>query len=65
MNHDIYRSSDSSAPAISNAAGSLTTLLDAILVTGYSTPSITSLAHSGGVITANKTAHGYSADDET
>lgn len=60
---DIYRSTDTNAPNLSNANGSLVALLDAVLITGYTTQSITGLTHSAGTITATKTAHGYSVND--
>lgn len=55
----MYRSQDTSAPALTNALGALTTLLDAVLVTGYATQTLTSLTHSAGIITGTLAAHGY------
>lgn len=59
----IFRSTDTGAPVLTNANGTGVAILDAILVTGYATQSITGLTHAAGVITATKTAHGYSNGD--
>lgn len=58
-----YANTQGSAPTLTNATGSLVGILDAILVKGFPTQSITTLTHSAGVISANKTAHGYSVND--
>lgn len=59
----IYIYSDTGAPVLFNGVGEGTALLDAIIVTGYPTQSITSLTHSAGTITGNKTSHGYTPGD--
>jgi hypothetical protein len=55
----VYKSTDASAPTLSGTVNSLVALLDACLVTGYPTQSITSITRSGATATATKTAHGY------
>jgi len=47
----IYRSSDYGAPAMHGAAGGMLPVLQACLVDGYGEKSVTSLTHSGGVVT--------------
>lgn len=50
----MYHSGQAGAPAANLAlAGGLTTLLDACLVNGFNTRSVTSLTRTGGVATAN------------
>lgn len=60
MANKIFRSTDTGAPAITNAAGVLCTLLDAVLVTGYPTQSLTTITQAAGLATATKVAHGFS-----
>lgn len=48
----VYRSTDAGAPVLTGQVGSLITLLDACLVNGYGSLSITSLTQTGGVATA-------------
>lgn len=55
-----YYSTDTGAPVISNTLGTLCTALDAILVTGYPTESITGITRVGTTVTVNKTGHGRS-----
>lgn len=58
----LLRSTDSGAPSLSGTAGSLITLLDACLVNGYNSKSIT-ITRSGTTATATcATAHGFAAD---
>lgn len=59
----IFRSTDTSAGSLSNANGSLTTILDQVLVTGNATQTLTSLTHSAGTITGTLAAHGYIVGD--
>lgn len=48
------------APQLTNAFGALTTLLDAVLINGFNTKTITSLTRSGTTVTASITAgHAY------
>ena len=54
-----YHSDEAGAPALNNAAGSLIALLDAVLVTGFNTRSVTSVSVSAGVATAVISGHGY------
>lgn len=51
----IYRSTDASAPTLTGQAGSLTTLLDAVLVNGYG--SMTAAGWTIGYTTTNKRAY--------
>ena len=48
----MYKSTDLNAPTLSGTAGDLTTLLDAILINGYTTASVTSIVESGTTYTA-------------
>jgi hypothetical protein len=43
----IYKSTDLNAPVLTGTAGDMTTLLDAVLVNGYTTASVTSIVESG------------------
>ncbi|WP_347279339.1 hypothetical protein [Plasticicumulans sp.] len=57
--HDASGAAVAGAPVFSGAAGSLITVLDAYLLTGYGTVSVASLVVSGGVATATVSAgHG-------
>ena len=62
MANDIvwYDSSETGAPTLNNAAGSLDSVLYACLVTGFRSQTLTSLTVSGGVATATLSGHGYS-----
>lgn len=55
-----YDSSETGAPALNNAAGSMIGMLEACLVTGFNPRTLTSLSVSGGVATATFAGHGYS-----
>lgn len=56
-----YRSTDFGAPALQNVANRFVEILDACLVTGYGSLSLTSLTRSGSLVTAiTSTNHGYS-----
>jgi hypothetical protein len=56
----VFRSTDTSAPTLANTAGSLITLLDACLVNGYGSVTLSSLAVSSNVATATVAAgHGF------
>lgn len=55
-----FDSSETGAPVLNNAAGALIAVLDACLVNGFNTKSITSLVVAGGVATATCAAHGFS-----
>ncbi len=48
----VYRSTDFGAPQLSGQVGTLLAILDACLVNGYGTNTITSLTQSGGIATA-------------
>lgn len=57
--HDASGAAVAGAPVLSGAAGSLITVLDACLLTGYGTVSVASLVVAGGVATATVSAgHG-------
>lgn len=60
----LYRSTDASAGALSNATGSLVSILDQVLITGNATQTLTSLTHAGGVISGTLAAHGYAVNDQ-
>lgn len=60
----VYRSQDLGAPALSGQIGQFITFLDAILVNGYNSVSVTSLTRSGSTATAVCAApHGLSTGD--
>jgi len=54
----FFRSTDASATFLTTAAGSLVAILDACLVNGYNSKTIT-ITRSGSVATATATAHGF------
>ena len=54
-----YQSTDTGAPTLNNAAGSLLEVLRSCLVYGYNTKTVTSIAVSAGVATATCAGHGY------
>lgn len=56
-----FDSSETGAPVLNNAAGSLIGVLTACLVTGFNTKSITSITVAAGVATATCAGHGYSS----
>ncbi len=53
-----FRSSDAGASTLENTAGSLLTVLDAILVDGYNSKTVT-ITRSGTTATVNCTSHGF------
>jgi hypothetical protein len=55
-----FDSQEAGAPVLNNAAGSLIGVLDACLVTGFNTKTITSLVVAGNVATATCNGHGFS-----
>lgn len=55
-----YQSSDTGAPTLNNAPGSMAEVLRSCLVLGYNPKSVTSIAVSNGVATATCAGHGYS-----
>jgi hypothetical protein len=58
VNVNYYASFDTGAPTIDGVAGSLVTLLDALLINGYNSKTIT-ITRSGTTATASSTAHGF------
>lgn len=56
-----YDDTETGAPVLNNAAGSLIALLDALLVTGFNPQTLTSITVTSGVATATKVGHGYSS----
>lgn len=60
----VYRSQDLGAPVLSGQLGQFITFLDAILVNGYNSVSVSSLTRSGSTATATCAApHGLSTGD--
>lgn len=60
----VYRSNDLGAPVLSGQIGQFITFLDAILVNGYNSVSVSSLTRSGSTATATCAApHGLSTGD--
>lgn len=58
VNVNFYRSTDTGAPIIDGQVGSLITLLDAVLINGYNSKTIT-ITRSGATATATCTTHGF------
>lgn len=54
----VMRSTDTGAPTLSGTTGELVTLLDALLVNGYNSKTIT-ITRSGATATASCTSHGF------
>lgn len=63
MANDIvwYHADEVGAPTLNNAAGSLIAVLDACLISGFRSQSLTSISVSGGVATFTLAGHGYEA----
>lgn len=60
----IYRSTDAGAPSLTGQTGSMVTVLDAVLVNGYNTVSISSITRVGATATVVcAAAHGLSTGD--
>jgi hypothetical protein len=57
----VFRSTDVGAPQLTGIAGSMIAVLDACLVNGYNTKSVT-ITRSGETATVTSTAHGYVLD---
>lgn len=55
-----FDSSETGAPVLNNTAGSMISVLDACLVTGFNTKAITSITVAAGVATATCAGHGFS-----
>ena len=59
----LCRSTDTGAPSLNGTAGSLITVLDACLVTGYNNKTVTSITRVGQTATVHvQTGHGLPAD---
>jgi hypothetical protein len=59
----LFRSTDTGAPTLNGVAGSLITVLDACLITGYNFKTVTSINRSGQTATVYvQTGHGLPAD---
>lgn len=58
----FYSSAMAGAPALSGSAGALVGVLNACLVDGFNTKTVTSVSISTYVLTANVTAHGFVQD---
>lgn len=58
-NVKVFKSTDSSAPLLAGAAGYLISVLDACLVNGYNSKTIT-ITRDGTTATATSSAHGFS-----
>jgi hypothetical protein len=58
----VFYFGDTGAPRLSGTAGDAAALLDALLVNGYNSQTVTSIARVGSVATVTKTAHGFSSD---
>ena len=62
----LFQSTDAGAPSLSSTAGSAIAVLDACLVNGYGSVTLTSLVVSGNVATATCNAgHGFAAFNST
>lgn len=58
----LYRSTDAGATSVTGAAGGLVAVLDAVLVNGYNSATVT-ITRSGTTATVTHTAHGYGVSD--
>ena len=56
-----FDSSETGAPVLNNANGSMIAVLDACLVTGFNNKAVQSIAVAGGVATVSCASHGYVA----
>lgn len=56
-----FDSTETGAPTLNNVAGSLISLLRAVLINGFNVKAITSIAVASGVATVTCPAHGYSS----
>lgn len=54
-----YHSEEAGAPTLNNAAGSVLNVLDACLINGFNSKSVTSIVVASNVATATISAHGY------
>lgn len=60
----IFKNTDAGAPTLTGQAGSLVTVLDAVLVNGYNTVNVTSISRVGATATVvTAAAHGLSTGD--
>lgn len=57
----FFDSTDVGAPTLNNVAGSMVSVLDACLVNGFNSKSVTSIVVSGNVATVTCTSHGFVA----
>lgn len=55
----VFKSTDTGAPSMAGQTGKVIAILDAVLVDGYNSQTITSITRSGSTATASKTAHGF------
>lgn len=63
MTVNVYRSDDAGAPSLSGTVGALITVLDALLINGYNSVSVTSITRSGSVATVTVSGgHGFRTD---
>lgn len=58
----VYKNTDIGAPTLSGTVGQLLVVLDAVLVNGYNSKTVT-ITRSGSTATANCTSHGYLTGD--
>lgn len=58
----FYNNNFKNSPVLSDGTGNLTALLDAVLVNGFNTVTLSSLTHSGYVATATFAGHGFLID---
>lgn len=61
MTVHVWKSTDTGAPTLSGTAGDLITLLDALLVNGYNSKTVT-ITRSGNTATVSSTSHGLNAN---
>lgn len=65
MSVKFFLSSDAGAPALSSAAGSLLSVLDACLLTGYNTQTASAVTQAAGVATMTlNSGHGFKPDQK-
>jgi hypothetical protein len=61
---NVFRSTDAGAPVLSAAQGTVINVLDACLINGYNSKTIT-ITRTGQTATASCTSHGYALDGAT
>ena len=65
MSIKVYYSDQAGAPTLNGAAGSFIAVLDACLINGYNSLSVTSITRAANIVTVQTaTAHGYTSEQD-